>query len=127
MNIINKIEPSNWWVGMKNTRLQIMLYGQGIREASVTTQYSGVRITELTKLDSPNYLIVYLDIADAKAGVMQLDITLGKKRQTVKFPLLERAMKGEQRMGFSKADVLYMLMPDRFADGKQAEENQLPN
>lgn len=117
--IIDKVEPSNWWVGMKNTHLQIMFYGQGIREANVTTQYPGVRITELAKLDSPNYLIVYLDIADAKAGVMLLDISLNRKKQTVKFPLLERAMKGEQRMGFSKADVLYMLMPDRFAQGRK--------
>ena len=116
INITN-VEPKNWFAGMKETKLQILLTGQGIREAEVTTQYPGVAIDSLVRLDSQNYLFVYLDLKGAQPGEVPLKITLGKKSQTVNYVLKAREKKGEERMGFTKADVLYMFMPDRFAQG----------
>ena len=75
-------------------------------------------IDSLVRLDSPNYLFVYANLKDAKAGMMPLDIRLGKRRLTVNYELREREMPGERRLGFTKADVLYMFMPDRFAQGR---------
>lgn len=112
-----KVEPANWYVGMKNPSLQIMLAAPGIREADVTTDYAGVKIDSLVRLDSPNYLFVYVNVADAQPGTMPLTVTLGKKRQVIQYPLCKREMAGEERRGFSNRDVLYMLMPDRFAQG----------
>ena len=63
--IIDRIEPANWFVGMKNHRLQLMVYGKGIGSAMVCTDYPGVRIESCVRLDSPNYLLVYLYIKDA--------------------------------------------------------------
>lgn len=114
---ITKVEPANWYVGMKNPVLQIMLSGSGIREADVTTQYPGVSIDSLVRLDSPNYLLVYANVANAKAGTMVLNVKVGKKKTVVKYPLCERTMASANRRGFTNADVLYMLMPDRFAQG----------
>lgn len=115
---IDRVEPTDWYVGMKDPSLQLMVYGEGIREAQVSTDYPGVRVDSLVRLDSPNYLLVYLDLSGAQPGEMKLRFTMGKSKKDVSYRLKARAMAGEERKGFSNADVLYMLMPDRFAQGK---------
>lgn len=114
---IDRIDPTDWYVGMKDATLQLMVYGPNIREANVTTDYPGVAIDSLVRLDSPNYLLVYLNLKDAQAGEMTLNFKVGKQQKKVKYMLKNREMAGERRMGFTNADVLYMLMPDRFANG----------
>ena len=117
--VINRIEPTDWFVGMKNPTLQLMVYGQGIRDAQdVTTDYPGVTIDSLVRLDSPNYLLIYLNLRDAQPGTMTLKFTANRKKLTAQYQLKQREMSGDKRIGFSNADVLYMLMPDRFAQGQ---------
>ena len=111
---IDHIEPENWYVGMKNSSLQLMVYGKNIRDSRVSVAYPGVKIDSLVRLDSPNYLFVYLNLSGAKPGNMVLNID-GKK---VNYPLKARTMSGDKRIGFDNSDVLYMLMPDRFASGR---------
>ena len=111
---IDHIEPENWYVGMKNSSLQLMVYGKNIRDSRVSVDYPGVKIDSLVRLDSPNYLFVYLNLSGAKPGNMVLNID-GKK---VNYPLKARTMSGDKRIGFDISDVLYMLMPDRFASGR---------
>ena len=112
---IDRIEPTDWYVGLKNPQVQLMVYGQGIRDvAKVTTDYPGVVIDSVVRLDSPNYLLLYMNLKNAQPGEMTLKFD-GKK---VKYQLKQREMSGDKRMGFSIADVLYLLMPDRFAQGK---------
>lgn len=114
---VDRIDPTNWFVGMKNPSLQLMVYGEGIRSAEVTTDYAGVKVDSIVRLDSPNSLLVYLNLKDAKPGEMTLVFKNGKSTKKVKYELKAREKRGEERMGFTNADVLYMLMPDRFADG----------
>lgn len=114
---VDRIDPTNWFVGMKNPSLQLMVYGEGIRSAEVTTDYAGVKVDSIVRLDSPNYLLVYLNLKDAKPGEMTLQFKNGKSTKKVKYELKAREKRGEERIGFTNADVLYMLMPDRFADG----------
>ena len=111
---IDHIEPENWYVGMKNSSLQLMVYGKNIRDSHVSVDYPGVKIDSLVRLDSPNYLFVYLNLSGAKPGNMVLNID-GKK---VNYPLKARTMGGDKRIGFDNSDVLYVLMPDRFASGR---------
>ena len=111
---IDHIGPENWYVGMKNSSLQLMVYGKNIRDSHVSVDYPGVKIDSLVRLDSPNYLFVYLNLSGAKPGNMVLNID-GKK---VNYPLKARTMSGDKRIGFDNSDVLYMLMPDRFASGR---------
>ena len=120
--VIDRIEPTDWYVGMKNPQVQLMVYGQGIRDvAEVSTDYPGVRIDSLVRLDSPNYLLIYMNLSDAQPGTMTLTFkggkVKGKKGENVQYQLKAREMSGDKRMGFTNADVLYMLMPDRFAQG----------
>ncbi len=111
---VDRIEPTDWYVGMKNPSLQLMVYGKDIAKVqNVTTDYAGVRVDSIVRLDSPNYLLVYLNVKDAKAGVM----TLQFDKKKVNYQLKAREKSGDQRQGFDISDVLYMLMPDRFAQG----------
>ena len=114
---VDRIEPTDWYVGMKDASLQLMVYGKDIKNADVDVQYPGVRIDSIARLDSPNYLLVYLNLDGAKAGEMTLNFKQGKQTKKVKYLLKNREMPGDQRIGFSNEDVLYMLMPDRFANG----------
>ena len=78
---IDRVEPTDWYVGMKDPSLQLMVYGEGIREAQVSTDYPGVRVDSLVRLDSPNYLLVYLDLSGAQPGEMKLRFTMGKSKK----------------------------------------------
>ena len=115
---VTRIDPIDWYVGLKNPTLQLMVYGPNVRDAEVSLDYPNVKIDSIARLDSPNYLLVYLNLSGAQPGEMTLKI--GK--QKVKYLLKQREMSGDKRMGFTNADVLYMLMPDRFASsGKYTE------
>lgn len=110
---VDRIDPTFWYAGMKNPTVQLMLYGKNIKEAEVTTDYPGATIERIVQLDSPNYLLVYLNLSGAQPGEMTLKLD-GKK---VKYQLKQREKAGAERHGFTNEDVLYMLMPDRFASG----------
>lgn len=110
---ISRVEPTDWYVGMKDPTLQLMVYGKDVRNADVKIDYPGVKIDSLVRLDSPNYLLIYLNLDGAKAGNMKIKI--GGK--TLNYQLKQRAMSGDKHMGFTNADVLYLMMPDRFANG----------
>ena len=111
---VDRIDPTDWYVGMKNPSLQLMVYGKGIGSVNnVTTDYPGVVVDSIVRVDSPNYLLVYLNLSGAQAGTM----TLKFDGKAVKYELKNREMTGDKRQGFDISDVLYLLMPDRFAQG----------
>ena len=111
---VDRIDPTDWFVGLKNPQVQLMVYGKNIAAVkSVTTDYPGVRIDSVVRLDSPNYLLVYMNLSKAQAGTM----TLLFDKLKVNYQLKQREMSGNKRIGFDNSDVLYMLMPDRFAQG----------
>ena len=116
---VDRIEPTDWFVGLDRAvpSLQLMVYGNDIRQAEVNINYPGVTVDSLVRLDSPNYLLVYINTRGAQPGQVPIQFKVGKKKTTVNFTLKQREMAGDKRMGFTNADVLYMLMPDRFADG----------
>ena len=112
---VQRVEPPFWYAGMKNHELQIMLYGEDIAESSVSlADYEGVRIKEVCEVENPNYLFVYLDI-DGSAQPGTLNFTLSEG-ESIAYELRPRNTK-PGAMGFSSADVLYLIMPDRFANG----------
>lgn len=121
---IDRIDPAFWYVGMKNPELQLMVYGKNIATSDVTVNYPGVHLGSVVKLESPNYLLVYLTLdKDVNAGKMELTFTQGKKKEVKMYELKKRDMKGCERIGFDASDVLYMLMPDRFANGNSTNDN----
>lgn len=116
--MVTNVEPPYWWVGMANDTLQVMLTGPDIAQASAEVDYSGVKLDRQVSLDSPNYKLLYFTIApDTKPGRMPIRLNLNGRKHTLDYELKARDMKGEDYEGFSAADVLYLLMPDRFAHG----------
>lgn len=115
---VTRIDPTNWFADMQDPTLQLMVYGKDIKFADITTDYPNVKIDSLVRLDSPNYLLVYLNLKGAKPGEVTLTFSnKNGKKTTKKFQLKAREMAGADRKGFDISDVLYMLMPDRFANG----------
>ena len=115
---VTRMDPTNWFADMQDPTLQLMVYGKDIKFADVTTDYPNVKIDSLVRLDSPNYLLVYLNLKGAKPGEITLTFTNKNGKKTTKnFQLKKREMAGTERKGFDISDVLYMLMPDRFANG----------
>ncbi|MDE6718162.1 MAG: glycoside hydrolase family 13 protein [Muribaculaceae bacterium] len=121
---VNGIEPPHWWTGMKDTSLQLQIHGKDIRPAEVKIEYPGVRLDSVARLDgSPDWQYIYLTVTpEARPGKMKIEWREGKKKVSKEFELrARRPQKGAQ--GFSAADVLYMVMPDRFADGNPSNNN----
>lgn len=120
---ITRLEPSSWWVGMKNPELQLMVYGKNIARSEVQIDYPGVRIKEVVGVENPNYLFIYLDIAkDAAPGTMQIQFQQGKEKKVQPFELQARIQK-PGAAGFSSADVMYLITPDRFANADASNDN----
>ena len=121
---IDKVDPPCWFVGMKNPSLQVMLYGEGVGNATnVVTDCANVQVDSVVSLDSKNYLLVYLNVAKAQPGDMNLYLVFDNCKQAVPYELRAREVAPEERIGFDAGDVLYMLMPDRFANGDPSNDN----
>lgn len=115
---VNKIDPPFWYAGMNNPELQLMVYGENIGDASVSVNYPGISVSSTVKLESNNYVLVYLHIdATAKPGKFPITFTQGKKKIVKEYELKARNKKGCEHRGFDASDALYLLMPDRFANG----------
>ncbi len=119
---IERIEPPSWFTEMKEPSLQLMVYGKEIGSFNVVADYPDVRVTTLIKTENPNYLFVNLDISpQAHPGNVRLIFTRGKQNLTYDYPLLTHP--AEVTRGFDASDVIYLLMPDRFANGDPSNDN----
>ncbi len=114
---IDKIEPPFWYAGMHNPEVQIMFYGKDIAQYQVTAANS-IAITDIKKTENPNYLFVTIDTKNVSATT--IDFLFKKNNKvafTQKYTLKQRREKSAQRKGFDSSDMIYLIMPDRFANG----------
>ena len=114
---IKKVAPSFWCAGMKNPELQILLYGENLALSDVSVSGEGIFLKETVRQDNPNYLLLYLDLSEAKAQTFQILLRNGKKKLQIPYELKWGVRRGEDVKGFTSEDVLYLIMPDRFANG----------
>jgi glycosidase len=122
---LDRVEPPSWWIGFKNASLQLLVHGTNIGKTTPTVNYPGV-VLELTQVtENPNYLFINLTIsATAKPGKVKIDFILdGKSVVDYLLPLQARKPGSAERKGFSSADVIYLVMPDRFANGDPSNDN----
>ncbi|NRR28933.1 glycoside hydrolase family 13 protein [Oxalobacteraceae bacterium] len=121
---IEHLEPAFWWSGMHGSRLQLMVHGKRIADLDPTLSYPGVRLAGVTRVANPNYLFLDLELdPDTRPGSFDLRFQRGAKQVHYRYQLLARAPQSAQRASFSGADVIYELMPDRFANGNPANDN----
>lgn len=119
---IDIVDPPYWWTGMENDTLQIMIHGDDIRDCHVNVDYPGVKLLDVARLDNPNYQFLYLLVTDeAQPGTINItlnDLKLRRNSQAViPYELRQRDANARDIKGFDASDVLYLIMPDRFADG----------
>lgn len=119
-----RVEPPCWWTGMK-TELQLMLYGENLRGAQVRTSDERLRITAVHEADSPNYLFVDVAVpADLPAGEYSFSVKPLKGRAySFDYPISARREGSAGRVGYGQDDVVYLLMPDRFANGDPTNDS----
>jgi glycosidase len=120
-----RVEPSFWWSGMAETELQLMVSGDQIADYTPSVTSENIAIKEVVTLPNHNYLLIYLDLTDAVPETFDLIFTNGKKKITVPYELKKRNPERLTIESFSSADVLYLIMPDRFANGDPTND-QIP-
>ncbi|MBU7571658.1 MAG: glycoside hydrolase family 13 protein [Flavobacterium sp.] len=114
---IDKIEPPFWYAGMHNPELQIMFYGKNIAqyEASVS---NNVVIKNVVKTENPNYIFITIDTKNIPASDFVFSFkNKNKVAFTKKYTLKARRKNSAQRKSFDSSDLIYLIMPDRFANG----------
>ena len=114
---IERVEPLSWWVGME-TPLQLMIYGEEISLFEVSALGEGISVKEVHKADSPNYLFVDVKVAPtAKPGTYYLLFSREGESFKLPYEIEARGEGSRERKSFTTADMIYLLMPDRFANG----------
>lgn len=116
---INRVEPPNWWLGFKNSNLQLMVNGKGIGTTTPSILYKGVSLNAFHRAESPNYLFLDFTIeTDTSPGVMEIVFTSEQGNEiSYEYPLLGRERPSDEFIGFDASDVIYLITPDRFANG----------
>lgn len=115
---IERIEPPFWWTGFEHGELQLMLYGNNISLLTPSTAYPGVSINRVVRVENANYLFVYLNIApDTNPGMVALEFSEGDYSIQRMFELRRRTADPGHVRGLDAGDTIYMILPDRFANG----------
>lgn len=120
-----RVEPPFWWSGMKHDQLQLLAYGKDIGGLKAEFNYPGITLLQQTSVENPNYLFVTLLLErDLKPGTFNLLFTSkGEKVFSYSYEIKQRRTGSAERTGFSPEDVIYLLMPDRFANGNPSNDN----
>ena len=122
---VHGVYPSHWWIGMKNPKLQLMLYGTNIQENNITINYPGVTLSKIHKPENRNYLFADMVISStAKPGTLKIRLKNPDGSQDISFKLKPRR-KGngtEFAKGVNSSDLVYLLMPDRFSNGDPSND-----
>jgi len=119
---IKTVDPAFWWSGMKNPELQVLIHGEGVAKSDVSITSKSVRLKETVKLESPNYLILYFDLSGAQPEKFDIVLQQGKDKKVVPYEIKGRKSGSSDRIGFNASDVLYLIMPDRFANGDTSND-----
>ncbi len=128
---VSKIEPPFWWEDMHDSSLMITLYGDHL--AAYKVKSKSLKITDVVRLENENYLFVYVDLANTKAGNYELTLHHNNKESvTIPYTINSRREGSALRQGYTSADFIYLIMPDRFANGNPANDahpelNEKPN
>lgn len=119
---IQRIEPPFWWSGMQHSSLELMIYGENIAE--LEPKIDGIEILEVQKTENPNYLFVTLNTQNEEPQEFKIVFEKnGKRKYSKTYELKARRPGSAERKGFDSSDMIYLLMPDRFANGDPSNDN----
>ncbi len=121
-----RVEPPFWWTGMAEREVEILLYDQAIRDLTPRITYPGVEISQVTRLENPNYLFLTIDIGrGTTAGSFMIELLAddGTVEQTYPYGLRSRVSSPAHVQGLDASDFIYLIMPDRFANGDTGNDS----
>lgn len=121
---IDHLEPSSWWVGMTNPKLQLMVHGKNISDLKPQIDYPGVKLNSSVSIENPNYLFVNLIIDEnAKPGKFKIDFQKNNKTQvSFEYELKQRKKDARIVNSYNTSDIIYLITPDRFANGDKSND-----
>lgn len=120
---VAKIEPPNWWVGMRWNAVQLMVYGENLTGIDARFSDPRIKVREVHQIANPAYAFIDIEIpGDLPPGNYPLQLQRGDETLAVDYPLLARETDGARHQGFGPADVVYLITPDRFANGDPAND-----
>ena len=121
---IERVEPPFWWHGFENNELQLLVHGKDIAEYVPSVDYAGVSVLRVEHGDSPNYLFVYLEIGSAvEVGTFDIVFQRDDESTAYAYELREKNDDPAYTAGFTNSDVIYMITPDRFANGDVSNDS----
>ena len=119
---IDKVEPPFWYENMTNNQVQIMFYGKNIAQNTVTVS-NGVVITQVQKTENPNYVFVTIDLKNVTAQELIFTFKNVKKSFNQSYSIKKRKENSRNRKSFDSSDMMYLIMPDRFANGNEKNDS----
>ena len=119
---IDKVEPPFWYENMTNNQVQVMFYGKNIAQNTVTVS-NGVVITQVQKTENPNYVFVTIDLKNVTAQELMFTFKNGKKSFNQNYSIKKRKENSRNRKSFDSSDMMYLIMPDRFANGNEKNDS----
>lgn len=121
--ILERVEPAFWWKGMKNPELQILVYGKAIANNGIELS-DGIQIKDIQKVDNPNYVFLTVNTNEINVPKFKINIKKGKKNiDSYTYELKQREPNSANRESFTSKDVMYLIMPDRFANGDEKNDS----
>ena len=121
---IERVEPPFWWQGFKNSELQLLVHGENVGDLAPSIDYPGIDVARVERGDSQNYLFVYLDInASAEPGTFEIVFSAEDRSVAHPYELRERTANSSHVGSVDGSDVIYLITPDRFANGDPANDS----
>ncbi len=121
---VQKLEPPYWWSGMKDSELQLLVYGNAINELQPEFP-ENIIVKKVEQVSNPNYLFITIDTKNVEPGPITFKFKKGKKTVSkMDYEFKERRPGSAERKGFDASDVIYLLMPDRFANGDTTNDSR---
>ncbi len=115
---VEKIEPPNWWVGMKWNKVQLMIYGSNLKDLSAKFENKELKVISVHNAESSSYSFINFEIPSTlHPGIYKLVLKNGKSIYEINYPIFGRKSFKNQYQGFNRNDVIYLITPDRFSDG----------
>jgi glycosidase len=112
-----------WFAGMQDSNLQLIIHGKNVALNSINLKYKGVKLVKVNRVENPNYLFVDLEISkSAKPGVFPINLSYEGKTQVYNYELRARDQSANQFQGVTNKDFIYLIMPDRFANGDKTND-----
>lgn len=121
---VEKVEPSNWWIGMKLNKIQLMIYGSNLKNFSASFDDRKIKVLKTHQLENSHYAFIDIEIPNnLPAKVYKLKLNSSNKTVSIDFPIYKREKTKNKFQGFNQTDAIYLIMPDRFVNGDVSNDS----